>query len=270
MKRVLCGLLLISLTLLLSRCGVRVKYTDREDFKKENEKERKELYKDVLSSVGVDSADKFSLMYIDYIMTESDRFKTLEKLNPTDNFSKFFLEAIPILYYSYSPATYKAVPKEWKDKTSSYILERNPYPFDSGEKKYRKWLEKQIKDENWFAFPFYDKKDPEVNAKGAKDHENAYKIIATFAWKEDFSYSEFKSLNKSSQASLISTSALMNFINNGNKLNDANKETFEKVEKRWIRRADSFLQNPRFIALDGNAPFTDVSEIAIDLIVNSD
>ena len=269
MKRLLRGLLLISLTLLLSGCGIRVKYTDREDFKKENEKERKELYKDVLSSVGVDSADKFSLMYIDHIMTESDRFKTLEKLNPTDNFSNFFLEAIPILYYSYSPATYKSVPKEWNEKTTKYLLSQTPYPFNKGEQKFRKWLEKELKKENWYIFPFYDKDEIEKCAKGKNDYENFPKVVATFAWLDEFNYADFKTLNKSSQASLIRMKALLNYLNNGNTVDDDSRKTFDKVEKRWENRADEFMADPKLVALGDDTSFNEVAGIVIKLIVDS-
>ncbi len=269
MKSLLHGMLILPFILMLFGCGVQVKYTDREDFKKENEKERKELYKDVLSSVGVDTADKFSLMYIDYIMTESDRFKTLEKLNPTDNFSEFFLETIPLLYYSYSPANYKSVPKELKEKTTKYLVEQTPYPFNKGEEKYRKWFEKEMKKESWYIFPFFDKDEPEKKANGSNDFENFPILLATFAWLDDFNYADFKALDKSSQASLITMKARLNYINNGNTLDDDSRKIFDKIEKRWMKRADEFLADSKLTALEDDAPFNEVAGIAIELIINS-
>lgn len=269
MKRLLTGLILFPLTLLLFGCGVSIKYTSRKDFKNENEKERKELYKDVLSSIDVDTVDKFALMYIDYIMTESDRFKTLEKMNPTDNFSKFFLEAIPILYYSYSPATYKSVPKEWNEKTKNYILSQTPYPFNKGEQKYRKWFEKQLKKDIWYVFPFYDKDEPEKYALGNNEYENFPLIIATDAWNADFNYSDFKSLDKSSQASLLRFTVLLKYINNGNTVDDDFQKGLEGLEKQWEKKANEFLENPKFAEMENDTSFPEVFGIAFNLIRDS-
>jgi len=261
--------MLFPLALLLFGCGIKIKYTDRKDFIAENETERKELYKEVLSSVGVDTADKFSLMYIDYIMTESERFKTLEKLNPTDNFSAFFLDAIPILYYSYSPMNYKAVPKEWKEKTTKYILEQNIYPFNNGEKKFRKWLEKQLKDEKWYLFSFYSEDEPELRAKGDFDNESFQNLIATFAWGDDYNFADFKELNKSSQATLIAMQARFNYLDNGNKVDDDARKAFDNIAKRWENRAAEFLSNSRFAELSDDASIKQVTKIALNLVIGS-
>lgn len=252
----------------MSGCGISIKYSDREDFKKEKEQERKELYKDVLSSIGImtDTVSKYCLVYVDYIMTESDRYKTLERINPTDDFSKFFLESIPILYYSYSPTNYASVPKEYRAQTDRFLVEQTPYLLNYGEEKYRKWFKKGLQEKSPFLFVHFDKDKPEEAAKGLSHTEHMIRVMTMFAWEENCNYSDFKKLDDKSQALLIQTVAEWNWVNNGRSVDDEAQKVFKRVYELWENNVEDIKKTPSMKALKDDSPFTEVSEAAITVV----
>lgn len=244
-------------------------YKDRDDFKKLETEERKEIYKLILKDQKIILINDVQLTFLDHIITESKSFITLQKQFPVNNFSDFLNVGIPVLYYSYSPNNYESAPEEWKDKATKFIVDFPPYDLNYGENKYRAWREKMIKDENpLIAFPYYDKSQAFglITASGFYANDSLFDLMVLVSWTQDFTFADFKLLNTDSQAKLLRVAAQQI----SSKVNSPGTELnlfLDSVQKKWKEDASSILGRQEILSIKDNTSVKDVVYELLSILV---
>lgn len=246
-------------------------YKNRSEFQRENSTKRNEIYQKILRSNDIESGDIYVLMFIDMIMTQSQKvFYTFEKLYPDENFRGILKIAVPILYYSYSPKLYKETPEILKEKVTNFIVEYPPYFLGNGEKKYRKYIENIIRKDNGDYFHYYNEENPGKYASGENATVIYFEFLVVLAWEKDFNFGDFKSLSVSDQAKLLKTKAIVNFLsaNKNNTLTDRNEMLMDRIKRKWENNYSRYLRSSGFSKFDSSTGFEKVAKTALRLIID--
>lgn len=256
--------LFILFFLFLTGCN-NFKYKTRLDFKDEKEEVRKKLITDVLEENDIKVKEKYSIMFIDYLLTESDRFTAIDEQYPTPDFKEFFEKAVPTLYYAYSPDNYKFAPEKWKKEAKKFIVNNIPYEFNYGEEKFRKHISDDLDKGGDIGFVYYSKNKPEKAAKGYNENTSYYSFLTVMVWKDgNFDYGEFKQLTPRYQGEVIYFIGWNNVYNNKGEVNEEFINLLRRIKDKWIIRSDFYLKSS---ALSELGPSTPIDKL-FDTITN--
>jgi len=231
-------------------------YKSRGEFKAEKEEIRHEKIISILEKNDIKVDNKFQVIYIDYILTKSDRYSTVEKQFPTPDFKEFIEKAIPTLYYAYSLDNYKNAPSQWKQEAEKFIINHIPYFFNFGEKKFRESIAKDLEKEGselFLLFTFYSEDNPEEAALGSKDNDNSYSLLSVHAWDKYFTFNDFKNLNPEQQGKLFLDEITMKLIQNRD-WDEKIDESIRLLSRAWSDRSRFYLSQPQFTELSNTAP----------------
>lgn len=268
MRRIVSKILLLVLVLIgFSGCGK--KFNSREDLRVEKNEIREKYIIDVLESNEIKNADEYSLMFINFILTESEIYPIVEKLFPYNNYNDFLQKVIPILYYSHSYSNYKNVPANLRDDVNKFLINHTPYNFSYGEKKFREILSREISNNfrgssRQVVFKYSGCEDIEqlTNIESGND------LIVTIIWHEYYSFNDFKLLSLGEQTYLIYREVVYRIEKNGVDINKADS-IIKRMREKWENNSEYFLQNSKLRNLSPDAPMATTLSLIIDLLLKN-
>lgn len=271
MRRIVSKILLLVLVLIgFSGCGK--KFNSREDLRVEKNEIREKYIIDVLNSNEIKAVDKYSLMFINFILTESKIYPIVEKLFPYNNYNDFLQKVIPILYYSHSYANYQNVPANLRDDVNKFLINHTPYNYSYGEKKFRENLSRKISNNlsddifKQIVFKYSNSEDIEQLMNLERDYAN--NMIITIYWYYECSFNDFKFLSPNEQSYLIYREVVYRIEKSGGDINKADS-IIKRIREKWENNSEYFLQNSKLRNLSPDAPMDTTLSLIIDILIKN-
>jgi len=260
MKARLTILVAITITMLMG-CGY--KYDSYEAFKGVEESERIGEITNILNNGDAKGYDKFSLIYIDHVITTVDFYLSLEEQFPDPIFEDFLKNAVLTLYYAYNPDNLKLAPEKWENEAEKFLVSYFPYEFDYGEKKYRDYLKGLISNYNAWMFAFYVESERGEWARG--EHFNYVKIsLGEKAWRfGGYTFYDFKKLGTSDQGLVFRRHAWRN-IQDNDKWDDESRDLLDRMQDRYKKNGPDLLNTSTFVDLPDDTEFKEVFALILE------
>ena len=264
-KKIIVGMFIVFIIL-----GCEIKHKTYEKFRNDDESKRIHQITKVLEKASLKSYNKFTLIYIDYMITTVDFYKILERQFPDANFRKFFKKAVLTLYYSYEPDNFKLSSKEWHKKSEVFLLNllTSSYPYNYGKEKYREYIKEAILKNEYNVFCFYssDTEDPEEIAKGG--NWKFYKWYnATLAWcSNEYTFFDFKKLDLKEQSLVLRRNALFNIFDNEGIIDDDSNKFLDGLQVEWEYRGKYYLTNNSIKELSDDSSFLEVFDTILSIM----
>jgi len=256
---------IVLIVAIIGGCGI--KFKTYEEFRNADEKKRIEQIKKTLKNYNLKNYNKFTLIYIDHMLTTTDFYKILERQFPDPQFKNFLKKAVLTLYYSYEPDNLKLSPDKWFEETKIFLINLLEYPYSHGEEKYYELLKEDIETRThdlFFCFYRLDSKEPEELARGKEFAFTKYILIPFYWISEKYTFSDFKQLNTLEQAHVLRGHAYMGLINQGIPNAEGTNDYLDSLFKEWEDNSEFYLSMTSIKELSDDIPFRNFAKIIIE------
>ena len=199
----------IGIILIFYICGCS-DFKNRREFADTSHEERIKHIKNILkdNKINIDEYkdSNYCLQYIEYMLTKKDMKDLPDTVD--GNYDDYLSNAIPVLYYAYSPETYKTANEEYQEKVR-WFIKRKDYLFQENRNVYDNFVDFLIGNipELWNyhlgIFTYHHPEKLDEASKGRFDNEETILAATVDAWRLVGTMNDFEKLTTYHQAQLL-------------------------------------------------------------------